>query len=347
MGNQLVFSAPREVILEVYPDPPLAPNEVRVKTLFSGISAGTELTQYRGTNPYLSKRFDLETRLFVDDRPALAYPLKGVGYEQMGEILEVGSAVNAVQVGQRIWGSWGHRSQVIIAESMAEPRLISPSADPQLGIFARIGAIALGPVHDADIHLGETVAVFGLGMVGLIGLQLAKLNGARVIAVDGIDRRLELAQTLGADAVVDFRSQNPAQAIKELTQNRGADVSLELSGSYVALQEAIRATAYNSRLVAAGFYQGDAVGLRLAEEFHHNRIELVSSQTQGINPRLDHRWDRLRLEQTIMNLAQQGRLELLSLISHRFAFTEASQAFALLDQQPSQTLQVILEFEQP
>lgn len=344
MGNQLVFSAPYRVIIEAYPDPPLSPSEVRVKTLFSGISAGTELTQYRGSNPYLSKRFDPESRLFFDDRPALAYPLKGVGYEQMGEILEVGSAVSTVRVGQRIWGSWGHRSHAAIAESVAAPRVLSPSTDPRLGIFARIGAIALGPVHDADIHLGETVAVFGLGMVGLIGLQLAKLSGAKVIAVDGIDRRLELAQSLGADGVVDFRRQNPAQAIKERTQNRGADVSLELSGSYTALQEAIRATAYNSRVVAAGFYQGEAAGLRLAEEFHHNRIELVSSQTQGISPRLGHRWDRLRLEQTVMDLAQQGRLELLSLISHRFALSEASQAFALLDQQASQTLQVILEF---
>lgn len=345
MGHQLVFSAPRQIEIEAYTDLPLAPNEVRVKTLFSGISAGTELTQYRGTNPYLRKRFEPERRLFLDDQPALAYPLKGVGYEQMGEIVELGAEVKTVSVGQKIWGSWGHRSHVVIAESLASPRKLEPTHDPRLGIFARIGAIALGPVHDADIHLGETVAVFGLGMVGLIALQLARLNGARVIAVDGIERRLELAQHLGAEETVDFRKQNPAEAIKALTQNRGADVSLELSGSYVALQEAIRSTAYNSRVVAAGFYQGDGTGLRLAEEFHHNRIELVSSQSQGINPRLDHRWDRLRFEQTIMHLAMKGKLELLPLISHQLPFDQAAQAFEMLDQHPDQALQVVLEFE--
>lgn len=344
MGQQIVFTSPRQVTLEDTPDPPLQPGEVRVRTLFSGISSGTELTQYRGSNPYLYKRFDTERRLFVDNQPGLAYPLKGVGYEQMGEVVEVGPEVTKVQIGQRIWGSWGHRSQVVLAESIAAPRVLPEGADPRLGIFARIGAIALGPVHDADIHLGETVAIFGLGVLGLIALQLARQSGATVIAVDGLEKRLDLARQLGAEHTLDFRQVNPGEAIKALTQGRGADVSLELSGSYAALHEAIRATAYNSRVVAAGFLQGEGLGLRLGEEFHHNRIELVSSQTQGIGPRLAHRWDRLRQEQTIMQLATQGRLSLLPLITHTFPFAEIETAFALLDQQASEAVQVVLEF---
>ncbi len=344
MGQQMVFPSPRQVALEDTPDPPLGPGEVRVRTLFSGISAGTELTQYRGSNPYLHKRFDLERRLFVDDRPGLSYPLKGVGYEQAGEVVEVGPEVTQLRVGQRIWGSWGHRSPVVLAESTAAPRVLPEGTDPRLGIFARIGAIALGAVHDAEIHLGETVAIFGLGVVGQIALQLARLSGARVIAVDGLEKRLALARQLGAEHTLNFRQVNPGEAIKALTQGRGADVSLELSGAYTALHEAIRATAYNSRVVVAGFLQGEGAGLRLGEEFHHNRIELVSSQTQGIGPRLAHRWDRLRQEQTIMQLATQGRLHLLPLITHTFPFAEIGAAFALLDQQASEAVQVVLEF---
>lgn len=344
MGKQIVFTSPRQITLEETPDLPLQPGEVRVRTLFSGISAGTELTQYRGSNPYLHKRFDAQRRLFVDDQPGLVYPLKGVGYEQMGEVVEVGPEVTKVQTGQKIWGSWGHRSQVVLAEPLVASRVVPEGADPRLGIFARIGAIALGPVHDADIHLGETVAIFGMGVLGLIALQLARLSGATVIVVDGLEKRLDLARQLGAEHTIDFRQANPGEAIKALTQGHGADVSLELSGSYAALHEAIRATAYNSRVVVAGFLQGEGVGLRLGEEFHHNRIELVSSQTQGIGPRLAHRWDRLRQEQTIMQLAAQGRLQLLPLITHTFPFAEIETAFALLDQQASEAVQVVLEF---
>ncbi len=86
------------------------------------------------------------------------------------------------------------------------------------------------------------------------------------------------------------------------------------------------------------------MGLRLGEEFHHNRIELVSSQTQGIGPRLAHRWDRLRQEQTIMQLAAQGRLQLLPLITHTFPFEQIAAAYQLLDQQPGEAVQVVLEF---
>lgn len=355
MGTQLSFTAPRRVGLEEYPDPPLQPGEVRVRTLYSGISAGTELTQYRGTNPYLEKRWDPVRRLFVPDRAGLEYPLRGIGYEQVGRVVEVGSKVRRLEVGQVVWGSWGHRSSVILSEEVAASRALGPSSglwargteswNPLLGIFARIGAIALNVVHDAEIRLGDTVVVFGLGVVGIITAQLARLNGAEVLAVDGVQKRLELAEKLGTPTI-DFRQGSPAEAIKALTQNRGADVTLEVTGSYAALHEAIRATAYNSRVVVGGFFQGEGAGLRLGEEFHHNRVQLVCSQTSGVHPALDHRWDRLRLEQTVMRLAIEGRLKLMALVSHVFPAPEAARAYELLDQRPAEAVQVVLDFQE-
>ena len=136
-------------------------------------------------------------------------------------------------------------------------------------------AIALNAVLDADIHVGETVAVFGQGVPGLLCAQLAARNGGDVAVVDGIRRRLELAQRLGARHAIDFTAERPAEAIKALTGGRGADVSIEISGAAAALNEAVRATAYSSRVVASGFIQGGADALLLGEEFHHNRIELT------------------------------------------------------------------------
>ncbi len=343
VGRAVTLTGPRQVVLAEEPEPELAADEVRVETLYSGVSAGTELATYRGSNPHLEGRWDPEQRLFQEDARN-PYPLSSWGYEEVGRVTEVGPLVREVEPGMLVWGTWGHRSTAVVASARAENRLVPAAVSPLAAVFARIGAVALNAVLDGDIHVGELVAVFGQGVAGLIAGRLAALNGGTVVAVDGIARRLELARELGAAYAVDFTRSSPAEAIRALTGGRGADVSLELSGSYEGLNEAIRATAYGSRVVAAGFYQGPGAALRLGEEFHHNRVELVASQISGVSTRLAHRWSADRLEQTVMRLAAEGRLELESLVSHVVPVEDAVEAFRLLDERPEETVQVVLEF---
>jgi threonine dehydrogenase-like Zn-dependent dehydrogenase len=344
VGLAVTLEAPKKVGIREYEERPLRPNEVRLQTLYSGISAGTELTAYRESNPYLSKRWDDDRRLFLEGGASLQHPIEGWGYEEVGEVAEVGSAVTEVRPGEVVWGTWGHKSTTVVRESWAAQRRLPSSVDPMVGIFSRIGAIALNAVLDADVHLGEYVAVFGQGVPGLIASQLARLNGGTVIAVDGIPKRLELAKELGAAHVIDFTKDSPAEEIKGLTENRGADVCIEISGSYRALHEAIRSTAYNSKVVSSGFYQGEGAGLSLGEEFHHNRINVISSQIFGVSLALDHRWTVERLERTIMTLAAQEKIGLKPLVTHVFGIDEADNAFRLLDEDPSEAVQVVLEF---
>lgn len=345
MGSMVSFTSP--CVAEVVPDPErsLGPDEVRLRTLYSGISAGTELTAYRGSNPYLTKKWDEGRRLFVDGETTFSYPVDGWGYEEVGEVVEVGSQAHGVHVGDRIWGTWGHRTETVQQTDRAAARVLAPGADPRIGIFSQIAAIGLNVVLDADIHIGETVAVFGLGVPGQIVAQLARLNGGRVIAVDGIAARRELALELGADLVLDPSDGEVAERIRELTAGRGADVCLEVTGNYRALHEAIRSVAYSSRVCAAGFMQGDGVGLRLGEEFHHNRVSVICSQISGVAPALQHRWDGFRLAKTAMDLATAGRLRLLELITHTMPLAEAGAAFALLHEHPERALQVVLSFD--
>ncbi len=346
MGRVVTFEGPKEVGIREYEEPTLGPREVRLRTLYSGISAGTEMTAYRGSNPYLAKHWEPERRLFLRDEISLEYPVEGWGYEEVGEVAEVGPEVERITLGEVVYGTWGHRSTKVVDEEWAIARRLPSGADPIIGVFSRIGAIALNAVLDADVHVGEHVAVFGQGVPGLIASQLARLNGATVVAVDGIARRLELAEKFGAAHVVDFTEQNPAQEIKGLTEARGADVSIEFSGSYPALHEAIRSTAYNSKVVSAGFFQGDGAGLFLGEEFHHNRIRVVCSQISGLSPALDHRWSVERLERTVMALAVEGRVSLQPLVTHVFGADEADEAFRLLDQRPApgEVVQAVLKF---
>ncbi|WP_433167048.1 zinc-binding dehydrogenase [Kribbella sp. CA-247076] len=346
MPSLVRFSSPR--VAEVVPDLERTPepDEVLIRTLYSGISAGTELTAYRGSNPYLNKRWDDASRLFVDGGTSFSYPVDGWGYEEVGEVVSLGTAAEGVKVGDVVWGTWGHRSHTVKKAEWAARRILDPAVDPRVGIFSQIGAIALNLVLDADIHIGETVAVFGLGVPGQLAAQLSRLNGGRVIAVDGLPARRQLALELGADLALDPAEGGVAERIRELTDGRGADVCLEVSGSYHALHEAVRSVAYSSRVCVAGFMQGEGAGLRLGEEFHHNRVALVCSQISGVAPGLQHRWDYDRLATTAIQLASAKRLNVTDLITHTVPMADAAEAFRMLDERPQEALQVVLSFDE-
>jgi threonine dehydrogenase-like Zn-dependent dehydrogenase len=218
-------------------------------------------------------------------------------------------------------------------------------AEPIFGIFSHLGAIALNGVHDAQICLGDTVAVFGMGALGQIVSLMARKSGAKVIAVDLHDSRLEMAKALGADVVLNASHDKPAETIKDMTNGLGADICIEVSGSTQALHEAIRAVAYSARVVAMGFFQGEARELYLGDEFHHNRINLVCSQISGVAPELSNRWSKLRLWQTAVRLQAEGWLDLRPIITHRAPFSQAGDLYALLDEHPQDVVHAVIDFE--
>lgn len=343
MGKLLVLEQPKKVGYEEYEERALESNEVRIKTLYTGISAGTELTSYRGTSPFFSKKWDLNNRIFEKDvETSWSYPLKQWGYEEVGEVVEKGSEVNKVQVGNIIFGTWGHKSTHIADEGFASDRKLHKELDPICGIFSHIGAIGINAILDANIHVSETVAVFGQGVPGQIVTQLAKLNGAKVIAVDLDDTRLAAAKRFGADITINSKKCDASKEIKEITKGLGADAAIEISGSSIALHEAIRCVAYSGRVVASGFLQGEPKGLFLGEEFHHNRINLVCSQISGVDPSLSYRWNRLRLNHTVMDLQKEGKLDLKGLITHVIPFDTAAKAYETLDNGAEKVLQMVL-----
>jgi threonine dehydrogenase-like Zn-dependent dehydrogenase len=341
--SALVLNAPRELAFEPIALASPGPGEVLVRTLYSGISAGTELSQYRGTNPFMHRRFDERTRLFQPaDSPSWPWPVRNLGYEEVGEIVEVGSGVDGLRPGQRIFGTWNHRTHYVASADYARERLMPEGADPRIGIFSHIGAVALNGVHDANIRIGDVVAVFGLGVPGQIVAQAVARSGAQVIAVDPDPLRRETALKLGAWQAIDAKG--AADAIKDMTGGRGADSCIEVSGVPAALDEAIRAVAYSARVVAMGFFQGELAGVRLGEEFHHNRVQLICSQISGVAPEASYRWSKPRLWRTAVELQHRGVLNLLPLITHTAPFDDAPALFDRLDKGEPGLLQAVLEF---
>ena len=211
-------------------------------------------------------------------------------------------------VGHLVWGIWGHRGEAVVPAARLVGHALPPDADPLAGVFARVGAIALNAVHAADVHLGDQVAVFGQGVIGLLATRLAVLSGA-----PGGRRRRDPGPPRtrhGATARRDVRrrrsgSRRPSSCRKRI---EGADTAIELSGSTPGA--CTRRSGPSARAAGSwprGFYQGDGVGLRLGEEFHHNQVQLVSSQIGGVASWLAHRWDVERLQRTFMELGAHGR----------------------------------------
>jgi 2-desacetyl-2-hydroxyethyl bacteriochlorophyllide A dehydrogenase len=336
---------PRVVGLRQYSTPEPGPGEARVRTLYSGISAGTELAMYRGTNPYLAKRWDAEAALFLPGETTLSYPVDVWGYSEVGEIDALGEAVTGLHVGEIVWGSWCHRSHAVLPTEKLLGHVLPPDLDPMVGSFDRVGAVALNAVLASGSCIGETVVVFGLGVIGLLTTQLLISQGVDVIAIDTVIHRLELARKFGATPLPAGNG-DLALAVRDLTQGRGADRVIELTGAYPALHQAIRVAGVGGQVIAAGFYQGPATALALGEEFHHNRVTLVSSQIGSLPLALRDRWSRERLHQTVIRLCAAGRLDPMPLVSHVIPAMRAAEAYELLDKPPADVLQVILDFRE-
>jgi 2-desacetyl-2-hydroxyethyl bacteriochlorophyllide A dehydrogenase len=342
MATRAVFmTGVRQVEIRPVELEALGPHQVRTRTLYSGISHGTEMAFYRGTAPHVGASWDAKWRLFTPGgEPDFAYPSR-YGYSNVGEVVEVGAEVEGLQPGDVVFGAYPHQADVVADAG----RLIKlpGGLEPRLGVFLMNVRTTYNGILDAGIRLGETVVVFGQGVLGQVLAQMARRSGAgAVVVVDPIAKRREMALRLGADLALDPGEGDIARRVRELTSGRGADVVIEVSGAYPALQQAIRTVAPRGTVVAMGFYQG-AGSLSLGAEFHHNWVNIKCSQAGSVDPALSHRWSPPRLTQSATELLPL--LTLAPLVTHTFAFDEASEAYRLIDQQPEDVIQVVLQYQ--
>jgi threonine dehydrogenase-like Zn-dependent dehydrogenase len=327
--------------------PGLGPREIRVRSVISGISHGTELNLYRGTSAFADRVFDRDLRAFVTpDPPRPAYPAT-LGYELVGTVDEIGAEVRELQPGDLVHVGAPHREQAVLDLDMAAASTYPPVLLPAGGslerwLFVSLGAVALVATHDARIKLGDHVVVIGLGAIGLLVVQMARQAGAgRISAVDPVEARRALALELGADEVFGAPA---AVAIKR--SGGGADVAVETSGVALGLQDAIAAARLGGTVVTVGFYQGGASEVRLGEEWHHNRLDMVSSMgAWGAPHRAFPAWDRPRVMRTVVDLLASGALRVDGLPVRHFPFEQAVEAYGWLDDNPNEAVKVALTYD--
>ncbi len=351
MPRALVLEGPRSLRLRDEDSPELGPRDVRLRALVSGVSLGTELSLYRGGSAFAEREFDRELRAFVrPDPPRSLYPAP-LGYEMVGRVEAVGDAVRELRPGDLVHAGAPHGETAVLdldAQARASYPIVKlPTAEPPpWALFVSLGAVALVAVHDARLKLGDHVAVVGLGAIGLLTVQMARLAGAaRITVVDPVESRRALSLRLGAHAAIDPAGEEDGAGAAIKRAGRGVDTAIETSGSAAGLHDAVAAVALGGTVVTVGFYQGGAPQLRLGEEWHHNRLDMVSSMgAWGAPHRSGPGWDRARVMRTVVDLLAEGVLRVEELPVRSFPFEQAVEAYAWLDQNPREAVKVALTY---
>lgn len=371
MPRELIAVAPRTPILRDYDDPPLEPRQVRIRTELASPKHGTELVGYRN-DPVAGRPYDFTTGA-VMPRPAgealEGFPMR-LGNMAVGVVTDVGSDVSRFNVGERVFGHFPIRETQTVDESRADrlPEGLTPEA--ALCLDPVVMALA---IRDGGIKLGDRVAVFGLGAIGLFAVQLARLAGAsQVIAVDPIPERRALAKSFGADVLLDTSEQggDTGLAIRLLTgsaspagQERlerrliggylerptqtsqlGVDVAIETSGSVRALQQAIRSVRFGGTVAVVSFYGRDAAGLLLGEEFHINQVQLISVRSESLPMRDAPGWTLDRLVHLALDWLTSGRIRADGIISPIVPFEESAEAYRMIDEHPERSIKLGVRF---
>ncbi len=303
--KELIAPAKEQVAFRELVRQPLAANEIRVRSRFGAVKHGTEMALYKGyADP--RGRFDPEYQLFDASQSGVRYPV-ALGNICVGEVIEVGAAVSEFKVGDQVFRYGSLRQEHVWPAK--DVRHLPAGVPWQAAACLDPADFALGAVRDGNVRIGDAVAVFGMGAIGLLAVQFAKLAGAYpVIAVEPIPLRRQVAQLCGADLVLDPTQCDAGLEIKRATGKRGADVCIEYSGHHLALQAALRGVAYGGTVVAGAYPGPYPAGLDLGAEAHMNRPKIVFSRACS-EPNPDYpNWDESRLFEVAWRLLASGVL---------------------------------------
>ena len=347
-----IFEGRERIVLGERPIPHCGPNDAIVKITMTTI-CGTDVHIWREEYPVERGRI--------------------VGHEPVGVIHELGEAVSGYEVGDRVlvgaitpcgtcfycqshtesqcsgydddWqmiGGWrlGNSIDGVQADFVRIPyaqanlaKIPDDLSDERCVMLADIASTGMSAAERADVRIGETVAVFAQGPIGLCATAGARLMGAAlVIAVDSIEGRLELSRRMGADEVIDYTEEDPVAAIKRLTGGRGVDVAIEALGTQGTFQSCLDATRPGGRISSLGVYGGK---LELPVEAYVYGIgdkQILSTLCPGGKERM----------RKLMELVRNGRFDPEPLITHRFGLDQIEEAYELFGNQRDGVVKVAI-----
>jgi predicted dehydrogenase/threonine dehydrogenase-like Zn-dependent dehydrogenase len=351
-----------ELRVEEVPAPVCRSNGVVVRAAYSLVSAGTERMKVQQARMSLMQKARArpdkvkqvmqsvkqaglrETYNKVRERLDSLTPL---GYSLAGVVEEVGSDIDAFAVGDRVAcageGIACHAEFVSVPRNLCVP--VPDGVDLKDAAFATVGAIAMNGVRQANVTLGDSVLVVGLGLVGLLGVQLLKAAGCRVIGVDLDPHKMDLARQCGADAALARNDPGLEDALKQLTDGHGVDVAYIAASSKSTDPMKLAGQQVRDRgtVVIVGMvpidadwqtYYGKEISVRMSRSYGPGRYDR-SYEQKGVDYPVGYvRWTEGRNLAAFLHLVAAGSVAPGRLEPEVFAIARAPEAYQQLRDAP-------------
>lgn len=359
--------------LQNVPSPALQPNALRVRTATSLVSAGTEKAMIDlGEKSLLGKaqaRPDLVKKVvgkakkegwwktFQTVLTKLDEP-RPLGYSAAGIVEAVGNEVQNISVGDRVAvAGAGYANH---AEVNAVPQTLVASIPDGVSFaeaaYTTVASIALQGIRLAEPQLGERVVVIGLGLIGLLTIQMLKANGCRVLGIDLDPNQVELGRELGMDAGVVSSKSDPIAAVERFSKGRGVDHVLitaatkssepiELAGAISRRKGQVVVVGNVGMDVPRDVYYEKELSLQVSMSYGPGRYD-PSYEEGGIDYPFDYvRWTEQRNMQAVLDLMARDQIDVEPLTTHRFEFDNALEAYDLIREGGESYIGVLLEYD--
>jgi predicted dehydrogenase/threonine dehydrogenase-like Zn-dependent dehydrogenase len=351
------------------PCPKVRPDHLLIRTTSSLVSAGTErmLVQFGKSNLLNKARQQpdkvhqvlgkLKTNGLIPTleavRAKLDQPLP-LGYCNAGEVVEVGKGVEGFSPGDRVASSGSHAEIVVAPENLCVK--VPEGVSDEAAAFTVIGAVGLQGIRLIQPALGENIMVIGLGLIGLITVQLLTAHGCRVLGSDFDKTKCDLAAKFGVETVDLSKGEDPVEAAMAFSKGRGIDgvIIAAATQSSEPVHQAAQMCRKRGRIVLVG-----ATGLELRRsDFYEKELSFQVSCSYGpgrYDPEYEEkaqdyplgfvRWTAGRNFEAVLDLIAAGKLDLEPLITHRFHLEQAVKAYELITENKEPYLGIILKYE--
>jgi 2-desacetyl-2-hydroxyethyl bacteriochlorophyllide A dehydrogenase len=328
-NHQVVFVRPGVAELQARPMPTPGDRDLLIRTRVSLISPGTERAFFLG----------------LPNTPQ-TYP-QFAGYSNIGEVVACGRNVSGWAPGDRVASAAPHAAYTVVDATHCLP--VPVDLPDEQAAFFNLASIALQSVRKTRLELGEPVAVIGAGLIGLLALQLARLQGALpAVSVDQDPQRLEFACAVGADATLTVDEDLPIR-VNELCGGEGAAVVVEATGHPEAILTALALARPAGRVVLLGSTRGETAQVNFYRDLHKKGITLLGAHNSA-RPAVESSpgwWTQHDDQMIALKLLALKRLNVTPLITHRFGWRDTREAYALLQNWNHSALGMLLDWTQP
>ena len=342
-----------EMLVALLTPPAVEPGYIIVRNTYSAVSAGTERTSVSTAQASMlgkaRSRPDLVRQVVANARrEGLLATYKKVqnrldnykelGYSSAGIVVDSGT--EEFKVGDRVaCAGYGHHSELILVPKNLAAK-IPDGVDFDEASMTTIGTIALQGVRQADVRLGETVAVIGLGLIGLVTVQLLKANGCRVVGLDVNEANFELAKNFGCDLCL-VSNGDSLRAVQAFTNGIGTDAAIITAGtkSNTPVELSLEYARKKSRVVIVGSVGMDLprsplyekeLDIRISTSYGPGRYDPVYEEKGNDYPIGYVRWTEKRNMEAVLDLLSQRKLDFKSLVTHKIPISEGTKAYDII-----------------